>query len=86
MKQHFKAIIWPKEPKVNKNNNIKCYRYIIVGMIVTDKPLEKFEGKNEIFLDGESSQLAEAFQTINNREPKMKVGDATDVILSLNEL
>lgn len=84
MKQHFKGVIWPRgEFKTGKR---KVYRYPIVGMLVTDQPIPEFEGKNEIVLDGASSEVALALANIKGRDPKYRTGDATNVMLHLNEL
>ena len=93
MKQHFKGIIWPREQqegevRVGKRGKaIKTiYRYVVVGMIVTDEPVTQFEGKNEIFLDGPDLALIQPFTRIKSRKMKFKPGDASGVLLSLQDL
>ena len=86
MKQHFKGIIWPRGEFVNDTITKPVYRYVIVGMIVTDEPIEKFEGKNEILLDGPVNELVEPIITIKSRKLKFKPGDASSVLLNLNHM
>lgn len=45
MRQHFRGVIWPRD----QNEDPK--RYVIIGMLITDKPLEGFNDKYEIGLD-----------------------------------
>jgi hypothetical protein len=90
MKQHFKGVIWPRgtyPAKVKGNKNVQnVYRYIVVGMMVTDTPISQFEGKNEIWLDGPVSNLVEPFaQTKIKKRPNCYSGDATNILLGLNE-
>lgn len=77
-KEHLRAVIWPRD-QVGV-----AYRYLIVGMLVSDEKIEEFEGKNEIFLDG-SSHLADLLPMIRHRESNFK-GDATNVLLSLGDM
>lgn len=84
MKQHIKAVIWPKKPHVVDGNNV--YRYIIVGMLVTNAPLLGIEGNNEVVLDCEPADLAETLEELPKRKSKIKLGDATHVLLSLEHL
>lgn len=79
MKQHFRGVVWPHNDKKG------IYRYVVIGMVVTDKPLERLSG-NQIVLDGHSAGMAEALQAIQQKEAKIKVGDATDVLLNLSDL
>jgi hypothetical protein len=84
MKQHIKSVIWPRG-KFDTDKQ-KVYRYIVVGMIVTDTPIEKWEGKNEIVLDGPSDNLVQSFTKIKQRKSKVKTGDAINVLLSLDDI
>lgn len=74
----FKGIIWPRD-QVNG-----LYRYTIIGMVVSNTPIEQFEGKNEVFLAGES-KLADPLIDIRHRESNFG-GDATNVLLSLRDM
>jgi hypothetical protein len=87
MKQHVKAVIWPRGPmdgKVKRKGKQPIYRYTVIGLIVTDEPIPEFEGKNEILLDGPVNELVEPLTKIKSRKPKIKVGDATSVLLELD--
>lgn len=88
MKEHFKGVIWPRTPFLGKTKQGEktIHRYIIVGMLVTDEPIDKFEGKNELFCDGATQGMAIPFETVRKRKPKYTVGNATSVLLNLNSL
>lgn len=93
MRQHFRGVIWPRgseegEVRVGKRGKAKApvYRYVVVGMIVTDEPVTQFEGKNEIFLDGPDLALIQPFTRVKSRKMKFKPGDASGVLLSLGDL
>lgn len=81
MLQHFRGVVWPRDDQSDKG----VYRYVIVGMIVTNKPLEGLS-KNEIILDGHAAGIAEALQTIPQKNAKITTGDATNVLLNLSDL
>ena len=85
MKEYIRAVIWPR------SNVQGRYRYVITGVLVTDKPL--FEGRDvnsrgvhEILVDGGCAGLARSLEAVRSRETKIIVGDATDVLLNLDEI
>ncbi len=83
-REHLRAVVWPKGPltKGSKTN----YRYVVIGMLVTDRPLEGFEGQNEVVLDSATS-IAEALTAMPRKRNVGPVfGDAVDVLLGLNRL
>jgi hypothetical protein len=82
MKQHFRGVIWPRQ---NDEPDKGIYRYTVVGLLVTDKPLENLSA-NQIVLDGNADGMAEVLEAITQKEPKVQVGDATDVLLKLKDL
>lgn len=79
-KQHFRGVIWPRPEKDS------CYRYVVVGMLVTDTPIENFSGNDTICLDGKSFQLMEALSAVEQTNPGVFPvrGDANSVLLRLN--
>lgn len=92
MRQHFKGIIWPRESILSsvkngkKKNKQNVYRYVITGILVTDEPIDKFEGKDELVLDGPTNTLVEPLVNIKSRNSKLRIGDATNVLLNLKDL
>ena len=46
----------------------KAYRYVVVGMIVTDEPISELEGKNELFCDGPVANMIEPFVAVKKRK------------------
>lgn len=88
MKQYLKLVIWPRgkyPAKSDKQKKIN-YRYSLIGMLVTDEPISEFENENELVLDGPVNELVVSLVTIKKRKPKIKVGDARDVLLNLNNI
>jgi hypothetical protein len=81
MLSHFRGVVWPR-----KNDNKKTYRYVVIGMVVTNEPLENLEGKNEIVLDGHAGGIAEAINTIVQKKAAFRIGDANDVLTRLEDL
>lgn len=83
MVEHFRGVVWPRE----RVDDGRLYRYTIVGLLVTDKPLDGIEGKNEVVLDGSSfTLLSEALVSIKQVEPAIRIGDANMILTSLNEI
>lgn len=88
---HFRGVIWPRqgvagaEPLTGPRGH-KLYRYAVVGMVVTDQPLENLEGKGTILLDGHGAGVAEAIDTVQQKRPAFLVGDATNVLLVLDNI
>jgi hypothetical protein len=79
MKEHFRGVIWPHNDKED------IYRYVVIGMLVTNKEIKELSG-NQIVLDGSSIGLSECLTNIQQKEAKIIVGDATDVLLNLKDL
>lgn len=84
MNQHFRGVVWPRG--LTEEGPKKNYSYIVVGLLVTDKPLDNLEGKNEIVLDGHAGGIAEALPSIPQKEAACKIGDANFVIHNLKYL
>lgn len=83
-RQHFRGVVWGRGPQ--DNNGGKVYRYVIVGMVVTSEPLENLEGKNEVVLDGHAAGIADAINTIVQRKPSFRLGDANSILLNLEHI
>lgn len=81
MQEYFRGVIWPKDPVVE--NDKTNYRYLIVGLLVTDKPIPEFEGANEICLDGNAYGLSDSLPMIRKTTANYKLGDASSVLTSL---
>lgn len=79
-REHFRGVIWPREPKPNDGQ--QAYRYLVVGMLVTNRPLDVHP--NETAIDGALVGMAEALEKARRVELGHKLGDAADVLLSLN--
>lgn len=83
MRQHLKAVIWPRKPVGEEKPN---YRYIITGMLVTDEPIPEFEGKAEIVMDHGVAGIAERLTELPQRKSKIRIGTADDVLLRLERI
>lgn len=91
MNSHFRGVVWPKQGTLDKQpiagpSGRKLYRYVVVGMVVSDEPLENVEGKSEILLDGHAAGMAEAISTIRQTKPSFLLGDAEQVLLVLENI
>ncbi len=85
IREHLRAVVWPRKPAKEKGKPTN-YRYAIVGMLVTDKPIEGLEGENEILLDGASFGLTDALVSMEKKvNAGQPFGDATGVLLSLGD-
>lgn len=88
-KEHFRGVVWPRQqPEQDTNGN---YRYVIVGMLITDKPIPDFD-YNELVLDGTlnifdgENGISGNLQRLAKYDPAYPVGDASDVLLNLNDI
>jgi hypothetical protein len=84
-RQHLKAVVWPRPP----TKEIPQYRYAIVGMLVTEKPIQSLEGKNkhgiqEFLLDGQVFGIADLLDFVHKGTPNINYGDASNWLCSLD--
>lgn len=81
MLPHFRGVVFPKPEG-------KLYRYMVMGLLVSHKPIPEFEGKNEVLLDGYDAGLSDTLPSI--RQGKLKegviLGDSNMVLTSLGEI
>lgn len=82
--QHFRGVIWPRDAKDNKGQ--KLYRYAVIGLLVTDEPLEDIEGRNEIVVDGQSGAMAESLVGLRKVKKNYNLGTADCVLTSLDHI
>ncbi len=90
IREFFRGVIWPMgkitKKKTKKKPEKVNYRYVIIGMLVTDKPLEGVEGINQIVLNGTSAGLSDSLLSMKLNVCNAPLGDATNVLLSLDSL
>lgn len=75
----LRLVIWPRGDG----------RYSVLGMVVLGEEVEEWKGKDTIVLDGGSlaaEAVTEILKTINGREPRVRVGDANNVVSDLSSL
>ena len=82
--EHFRGVLWPRQkPDDGPKNN---YTYTICGVLVTDKPLDlPEEFADESIIDGFAA-IADGIEAAPKRKPNIRLGDATDVLLSLKDV
>lgn len=80
--EYLRCVVWDR---TDKDKPKKCYRYVIVGMLVTDEPIESLS-KNESVLDGMTFGLGDILSEIRQVKPKIRIGDANSVLCSLESL
>jgi hypothetical protein len=88
--EYLKCVLWPRVP-LKEEGKATNYRYVIVGMLITDQPLQLPEVSRvtEVVIDGKTfglSDLLELAAKAHGRAPTQIIGDATDVLLSLGEI
>ena len=85
-RQHLKAVVWPRPP----TKEIPQYRYVIVGILVTDKPIRSLEGKNkrgieEFLVDGQVFGIADLLDFVHKGTPNINHGDASNWLCNLSD-
>ena len=88
MREHLRAMIWPRQtenlPSTATDSAGKpIYRYTIIGMLVTDRPLDV---PDEFMVDGSAGGLSYTLEALPKYAPSRPPGDAVDVLCSLNDL
>jgi hypothetical protein len=85
-RQHLKAIVWPR----SATKEIPQYRYVIVGILVTESPIESLEGKNkhgiqEFLLDGQVFGMADLLDYVHKGTPNVNHGEASNWLCGLSD-
>jgi hypothetical protein len=86
--EYFKGVVWEKPDE--KFESFGVYRYVVVGMLVTDKPVDELshETLKGMCLSGTTFGLAETLRLI----PKFKINrqmrsaDANSILCGLGRL
>lgn len=86
-RQHLKAVVWPQPP----TKEIPQYRYVIVGMLVTEEPILSLEGKNrngisEFLIDGQVFGIADLLDFAHKGTPDIQHGEAGNWLCALDEV
>lgn len=84
--EYLRAVIWPRQKeKPDKKNR---YKYVIIGMLVTDEPIESLEklDKYETVIDSRMYGLSMLLDMAQKRDPKIKIGTADDILVQLGEI
>lgn len=80
MREYFRGVVWPRQ---KDGEVLKNYRYVVVGVLVTDRPLDMED--NQTIFSGHCDGLAESLKSTHHRVTDEPLGDATNVLLSLND-
>lgn len=78
----FKGVLW-NHGEVRLGDKTK-YKVVVVGIVLVDEPIGT-ENSDTIY-EGSSFMLQDALQELNERPSKIRVGDALDVLVSLQQL
>lgn len=84
MREHTKLVVWPRPPQAGPEGPV--YRYVVVGMVVSDQPIPEFEGRNEILLDGPSNGVLTSLSAVMEKTISHRVGDANSILTRLEDL
>ena len=81
-------MVWPRQTEAHPSAETDAagnpiYRYSIVGMLVTDRPLKV---PAEFLVDGSAGGLSEVLEVLPKYAPSRPPGDAADVLCSLGDL
>ncbi len=85
MRESFRGIVWPRVEQVSGADGVPVYRYPIVGMLVTDTPIEG-TAAGEVVLVGDAPGLAAVLARIDRGHAERTMGDAADVMMHLADL
>lgn len=89
-KEHFRGVIWPRGEQPDAQGK-PTYRYVVVGMLVTDEPIPGLD-PNETVVDGglrryvDELGMAGALGQLPKFSASRPLGDASDVLLSLEDI
>ena len=83
LKEFFRGVVWPRKPR--KSSKDILYRYVVVGMMVTNEPLGGLEG-NQFILNGYGAGIADAIESIKHIKSDVPLGDAVDVLTNLDTI
>lgn len=90
--QAIKGVVWNHGPTTLLTTGETVYRYVVVGVLVTDSPIPELEPDpsrdiaSETVLCGECPGLAEALGATGQGYTERRLGDAVDVLLGLDRL
>lgn len=97
--ERFRGVIWPRQvtkpgPRARDPNPLPAaqgpegpvYRYVVVGMLVTNQPIQKFEKAGEHVLDGNAWGVLDLLAVVPTARAAYPLGDATSVLLGLESL
>lgn len=80
--EYLRAVIWPRQKNDDK---VDKYKYVIIGMLITDKPIESLDTYEKV-IDSRMHGLSLLLDMAQKRDPKIKLGTADDVLLDLGQI
>ena len=86
----FLGVVWPRQingeaPKSKTADGKPTYRYVVVGMLVSETELRDFKD-NEIAVFGDADGMAATLWNAQKLTPDLPTGDANSVLRSLGQL
>ena len=87
MREFFRGLIWNRPP-IKEKGKPSNYRYVIVGILVTDESIENIEEvkKGEVIISQEVSGLASILAAAKRFKSVLNVGTADDFLLGMERL
>jgi len=86
-REYFKGVVWPRGAPLREEGKPPNYRYVVVGMIVSDQPIPELEAiDHKTVLDGPVHGVLDLLSFVRQREAKLNLGDAVSVLLELEDL
>lgn len=92
IKEQFRGVVWPREPGDTVDVDGKpVFPYVIVGMLVTDTPIEGLH-HNETVIDGAMTRYAKemgiagAIERAAKFHAAYRLGDAIGVLSNLDNI
>jgi len=86
---YVRMVVWPRGQQTEQGPS-GPYRYILVGMVLSEKPIPAWEKKSadgisEQVIDGPVLELL-SLEEAPTRDPKRRLGDAMSVLHSLDDI
>jgi hypothetical protein len=84
MNEHLRAVIWPRGKK-EQEGKPPAYRYMIVGVLVTDEPIAGLD-KNQYVINQRTFGLKDQLESMQPIETDLRLGDANQALAKLKDL
>lgn len=83
-REHLRAVIWPRQSPKYPSPDGK-YRYAIIGVLISDSPLQGIEGSDELLVDGYGG-ISHNLEGMPKRPTNVPPGEADNILCMLSLL